>query len=241
MNLKKWDKLPQEMQVREVWPYYRCLQKKSFSLCIKRMMDIVLSLMLLFLLVPVFFAIAVMIRRDSKGPVFFSQERVTQYGRIFRMYKFRTMSVRAQRGTQVTLKNDRRITKVGKILRRYRLDELPQLVNILAGDMTFVGTRPEVPYYVKKYKRDMRATLLLPAGVTSEASIYFKDEEKLLESAESADQVYLTEILPEKMKYNLAQIKEFSIWKDIKILVYTVVKVAGFEKDCKNGWEMDNS
>lgn len=228
MKLRKWDELPPGMRVEEVRVYYDCLQKKAMALKFKRVLDVVFAVLLFLLSAPVFLLIAVVVKLDSKGPVFFRQERVTQYGKIFRIYKFRTMSADPRRtGTQVTLKNDRRITKTGKLLRKYRLDELPQLLNILAGDMTFVGTRPEVPYYVKKYKPRMRATLLLPAGVTSEASIYFKDEEKLLECAKDADRVYIKQILPKKMEYNLAQLEGFSIWRDVKTMVHTVVRVAG--------------
>ena len=226
MKLRKWDDLPSGIRREEVRPYYCSLQKKAVSLQVKRILDVMFSVGLLTVLAPVFLILAMLIKRDSKGPVFFRQERVTQYGRIFRIYKFRTMYVDTEhKGIQVTLKNDSRITDIGRVLRKYRLDELPQLLNILMGDMTFVGTRPEVPGYVRRYRPDMRATLLLPAGVTSEASIYFKDEDRLLECAEDAEQVYLKEILPEKMVYNLKQLEGFSIWRDFKTLVYTVVQV----------------
>jgi len=227
LKLRKWDELPSGIRREEVRPYYCSLRRKAVSLLLKRLLDVIFSVLLLTVLAPVFLVLAVLIKRDSRGPVFFRQERVTQYGRIFRIYKFRTMSADAKyKGTQVTLKNDSRVTDIGRVLRRYRLDELPQLINVLAGDITFVGTRPEVPDYVRRYQPAMRATLLLPAGVTSEASIYFKDEDTLLERAEDADQVYLAEILPQKMAYNLEQLKEFSIWRDFKTLVHTVVQVA---------------
>lgn len=227
MKLRKWDELPPGIRREEVRPYYCSLRKKTASLQLKRILDVMLSAGLLTALAPVFLILALLIKRDSNGPVFFRQERVTQYGKIFRIYKFRTMSADAEhKGTQVTLKNDSRITDIGRMLRKYRLDELPQLLNILAGDMTFVGTRPEVPDYVRRYQPVMRATLLLPAGVTSEASIYFKDEDRQLACAEDADQVYLTEILPKKMAYNLAQLEGFSIRRDFKTLVHTVVQVA---------------
>lgn len=128
-------------------------------------------------------------------------------------------------GSQVTTKGDARVTRMGKLLRGCRLDELPQLFNILAGDMTFVGTRPEVEKYVKQYTNEMKATLLLPAGVTSRASIEYKDEEKLLENAENADEIYVQNVLPEKMKYNLKAIENFSFWEDIKTMFATVVAV----------------
>ena len=227
MKLRKWDDLPSGIRRREVRPYYCSLRKKTVSLRLKRILDVIFAVGLLIALAPVFLILAVLIKRDSKGPVFFRQERVTQYGRIFRIFKFRTMSADAEhKGAQVTLKNDCRITDIGRVLRKYRLDELPQLINILAGDMTFVGTRPEVPDYVRRYQPAMRATLLLPAGVTSEASIYFKDEDRMLACAEDAQQTYLKEILPRKMAYNLEQLKGFSIWRDFKTLVHTVVQVA---------------
>ena len=156
----------------------------------------------------------------------FRQVRVTQYGKQFRIFKFRTMVNNADKiGTQVTTKNDARVTKVGKFLRKCRLDEIPQLLNIILGDMTFVGTRPEVVKYVDKYTDEMMATLLLPAGVTSEASIQYKDEELLLAHADDADETYINEVLPEKMKYNLRSIETFSFSSDIRTMLRTVAAV----------------
>jgi lipopolysaccharide/colanic/teichoic acid biosynthesis glycosyltransferase len=182
-------------------------------------MDVaVSSVMLVFLAIPMA-VIAVMIKLDSEGPVFFRQERVTQYGRIFKIYKFRTMVENAQQlGTQVTVAEDARITRVGKVLRRYRMDEFPQLFNILAGDMTLVGTRPEVIKYVKCYTPEMYATLLLPAGLTSRTSIAYKDEDKLLTDAKDADKTYVEEILPVKMKYNLESLRRFGVMEDATVL-----------------------
>lgn len=222
----KWDKLPQNMQVEEVKKYYEILQKHKVSLILKRLSDIIVAGVLFVILLPLLLILAICIKLDSKGPVFFRQVRVTKYGKTFRIFKFRTMVNNADKvGTQVTTKGDVRITKVGKVLRGCRLDELPQLLNILAGDMTFVGTRPEVEKYVAYYTNEMKATLLLPAGVTSRASIEYKDEDKLLESAENADQVYIEQILPEKMKYNLQAIEQFSFWQDIKTMFATVAAV----------------
>jgi lipopolysaccharide/colanic/teichoic acid biosynthesis glycosyltransferase len=190
------------------------------------MMDVaVSSVMLVFLAVPMA-VIAVMIKLDSQGPVFFRQERVTQYGRIFKIYKFRTMVENAQQlGTQVTVAQDARITRVGKVLRRYRMDEFPQLFNILAGDMTLVGTRPEVIKYVKCYTPEMYATLLLPAGLTSRTSIAYKDEDKLLTDAKDADKTYVEEILPVKMKYNLESLRRFGVMEDATVLWNTFKSV----------------
>ena len=186
--LRKWEDLPKMMQTEAVRPYYEYLNKRRGSLLLKRMFDIVVSTVLLILVSPILVILSVMIVADSKGGVFYRQERVTQYGRVFRIFKFRTMVANADKiGTQVTVQNDNRITKVGEKLRKYRLDELPQLFNILMGDMTLVGTRPESTHYVEHYTPEMYATLLLPAWVTSEASIRYKDEAELLKNAEDAD------------------------------------------------------
>ena len=166
------------------------------------------------------------IKLDSKGGVFFRQVRVTKYGKEFRIFKFRTMVNNAPSlGSAVTVKNDARITRVGHFIRKCRLDEIPQLLNVLTGDMTFVGTRPEVKKYVDAYSNEMMATLLMPAGITSIASIKFKDEEKLLDGASDVDKTYIDVVLPQKMKYNLEYIKDFSFIKDIIICVNTVKEV----------------
>lgn len=224
--LKNWNKLPEYMRTDEVRPYYDLLQKKRLSLFFKRVFDIVVSLIMIILCSPILLIISILIVKDSKGGVFYRQERVTQYGRVFRIFKFRTMVKNAdQIGTQVTVSNDSRITKIGSKLRDCRLDELPQLFNIFLGDMTFVGTRPESVHYVKSYTNEMYATLLLPAGVTSEASIEYKDEAELLDQANDVDSVYVNEVLPEKMKYNLNSIKEFSFFKEIATMFRTVFAV----------------
>lgn len=224
--LKNWNKLPEYMRTDEVRPYYDLLQRKKLSLFFKRVFDIVVSLIMIILCSPILLIISILIVKDSKGGVFYRQERVTQYGRVFRIFKFRTMVQNAdQIGTQVTVSNDSRITKIGSKLRDCRLDELPQLFNIFLGDMTFVGTRPESVHYVKSYTNEMYATLLLPAGVTSEASIEYKDEADLLDQADDVDCVYINEVLPEKMKYNLNSIKEFSFFKEIATMFRTVFAV----------------
>ncbi len=224
--MKKWEDLPADMQVPEVRKYYDILKRHRVSLLLKRIFDIIVAGLLIVVLSPVMIILSIMIKADSKGPVFFRQVRVTRYGRPFRIFKFRTMVDHADEiGTQVTTKGDARVTKIGKRLRGCRLDELPQLFNILTGDMSFVGTRPEVPKYVEHYTNVMKATLLLPAGVTSMTSIEYKDEERLLESADDADDVYIKTILPEKMKYNLEAIKKFSFLEDIKTMLTTVIAV----------------
>lgn len=224
--MKAFDKLPAPFQTEEVRPYYEALQKKTGARVAKRVFDIIVALiMLVFLILPIL-VIAVIVKATSPGHIFFRQERVTSYGRHFRIFKFRTMVENAEAlGTQVTTDADSRVTPIGRFLRKYRLDELPQVFNVLGGSMSFVGTRPEVPRYVEQYKDEYYATLLLPAGITSLASIMYKDEEKLLSSAEDADRVYVRDVLPEKMKYNLAYIKNFGFFSDIKLMFKTVKEV----------------
>ena len=226
MRMISWEKLPPQMQTEAVKPYYEILQKKQISLIFKRSFDIVVSLIMLLILSPVFLVLAIAIKLDSKGPVFYRQVRVTQYGKEFRIFKFRTMVNNADKiGSQVTVGGDSRITRVGKVIRECRLDEIGQLLNILGGSMTFVGTRPEVPKYVEKYTPEMWATLLLPAGVTSEASIRYKDEAALLDVAEDVDATYLQDVLPGKMKYNLLELKKFRLSHDFYIMWDTIVTV----------------
>lgn len=224
--LKKWEQLPKQFQTPEVKAYYDILKKHRFELFIKRVFDLLLSMILIGLLSPVLLVISILITLDSKGGVFYRQVRITTNGKEFRIFKFRTMVANADRiGTLVTTEGDRRITKIGSKLRDLRLDELPQLFNIFLGDMSFVGTRPEVKKYVEAYTPEMLATLLLPAGVTSEASICFKDEAELLKDAANADETYIKEILPKKMKYNLDAIRNFSLAGEIKTMFRTVFAV----------------
>lgn len=226
MLLKKWDMLPAFMQTESVREYYDILSHKKISLVVKRLFDIVASFVLLIILSPFMLTIALLIKADSHGPVFFRQERVTQYGRTFRIFKFRTMVDGADRkGSLVTVGNDSRITRMGQLLRKIRLDELPQLINVLTGDMTFVGTRPEVRKYVEAYTDEMNATLLLPAGITSRASIRYKDEDELLDGADDVDKVYTQEVLPGKMAYNLESIKGFSCISELATMFETVTAV----------------
>ena len=224
--LRRWEDLPKRMQNEAVRPYYEQLQKKKVSLFLKRCIDVSLSSTLLLFLAPVMLLIGIAVRLDSPGPALFRQVRVTQYGRQFRIFKFRTMVNHADRmGTQVTASGDARITHLGRKMRHYRLDELPQLLNIFLGDMSFVGTRPEVVKYVREYTDEMTATLLLPAGVTSEVSIQYKDEEKLLADVADVDEAYIHVVLPEKMEYNLKSLKDFSLIHELRIMVDTVIAV----------------
>ncbi len=228
MRLKQWGDLPEKMKNDKVLPYYDIIKKKTASLLWKRVFDICLSVVLLVVLSWLFLILAILIKRDSCGPVLYRQTRITQFYRPFTIYKFRTMTDHGeQMGALVTTQNDMRITKIGKKIRKYRLDELPQLVNVLKGDMTFVGTRPEVLKYVECYDEEMYATLLMPAGITSLASIRFKDEEKILSaySEQEIDKAYQSVILPKKMQYNLDYLRKFSFFYDLQLCFQTIIAV----------------
>lgn len=230
MILKEFKELPKEMQNDSVLKYYDILKQKKIMLLLKRFLDFIGSLILLILLSPILIILAILIKIDSKGPVFYRQERVTTNGKIFKIFKFRTMIQDAdKRGALITGKQDSRITRIGNKIRKCRLDELPQLINILKGEMSFVGTRPEVKKYVDMYTDEMKATLLMPAGVTSMASIKFKDEDEIIskqtKSGKTVEKAYVNDILPEKMKWNLEYIKKFSIFEDLKICIETIGKV----------------
>ena len=226
--LKKWEDLPAFMQVDEVRPYWEALWKKRGQLLLKRVFDIVVALILFVILAIPMAIIAFLIKRDSEGPVFYRQERITTYGKHFRIHKFRTMVSNADKiGTAVTVGNDRRITKIGAKLRGHRLDELPQVLDVISGDMSFVGTRPEAVKYVERYKPEYNATLLMPAGITSEASIRYKDEDKLLNAADDVDKVYFEKVLPEKMKWNLESIRRFRFLRELLTMFRTVFAVLG--------------
>lgn len=226
MVLKAWDRLPAFMRVEEVRPYYEILDRHRRELVLKRIFDVFVAGILLFVLAIPMAVMALLIRMDSPGRAFYRQERVTAYGRKFRIHKFRTMAVGADRfGSQVTVRGDTRVTRIGVFLRKYRLDELPQLIDVLNGSMSFVGTRPEVPKYVECYTEEMKATLLLPAGITSEASIRYKDEAQLLDGVEDVDSTYVDKVMPGKMKWNLWALERFGLWNEMKILGRTVAAV----------------
>ena len=229
MLICKWEKLPENMQTEEVRPYWEKLRKRNWNLFWKRVFDIFVSLFMLILLSPLFLILAIAIKIGSEGPVFYRQVRVTQYGKEFRIHKFRSMTFGADKGSLVTVKGDARVTKVGKFIRKCRLDEVSQLIDVLQGNMSFVGTRPEVPKYVEMYSPEMMASLLLPAGVTSEASILYKDEAELLDAAEDTDKVYVEEVLPAKMYYNLKEITKEGMFHDINVMFMTFFAVLGKE------------
>lgn len=228
MKLREWESLPEFMRCDEVRKYYDILAKKKFELGLKRIFDVLVSCILLIILAVPMLIIAILIKADSPGPVFYRQERVTTYGKKFRIHKFRTMVNNADKiGTAVTVGGDARITKIGGKIRNARIDEIPQLFDVLSGNMSFVGTRPEATKYVEQYSKEMNATLLLPAGITSEASIRYKDEAALLDAADDVDRVYVEKVLPDKMKYNLRSIEKFSFIGEIATMFRTVFAVLG--------------
>lgn len=228
MSFRKWEELPKYMQTKEVRPYWEILYKKKDQLALKRGFDFIVALIMLIVLSVPMAIIAICIKLDSSGDVFYRQERVTTYGRKFRIFKFRTMVSNADKiGSAVTVSSDNRITRIGRFLRKYRFDETPQLINVLTGDMSFVGTRPEVVKYVKKYKPEFYATLLMPAGITSEASIRYKDENKLLDVADDVDKVYIEKVLPAKMVWNLESVRRFRFLREILTMFRTVFAVLG--------------
>ena len=225
--IPKCEKIPDYEENKLLKKYYNYIISKKKSLFLKRIFDILISLILILILLIPMVIISIVIKITSEGHILYKQKRVTQYGREFYIFKFRTMKENADKFGFLTCNNDQRITRIGKILRKFRFDEFPQLINILIGDMTFVGARPEVPKYVEKYTSEMLATLLLPAGLTSISSINFRNESEYLENSSDSDKIYLEKILPEKMKYNLEYLRNFSFFLDIKIMFLTFLKVFG--------------
>lgn len=224
--LLPFEELPEEFQNDAVKKYYNILKNKKSSLVIKRVFDVTISLVLLILLILPIIVISLCVKLTSKGPILYKQVRVTTYNRKFNIYKFRTMVVDADKlGSLVTSARDPRITGIGHFLRKYRLDEIPQIFNVLKGDMSIVGTRPEVPKYVNSYTQAMYSTLLMPAGITSLASIKFKNEDRMLELSTNIDDDYISIILPKKMHYNLLYIKTFNFKNDIYLMLKTVKEV----------------
>lgn len=232
MILRRWEELPKFMRTPEVRPYWEILNKKRWQLGLKRAFDLIVGLVVLLVVAIPMVVIAVAIKLDSRGPVFYRQERVTTYGKRFKIHKFRTMVYNADKiGTAITISNDNRITKVGAKLRRLRLDELPQVLDVISGDMSFVGTRPEVVKYVKAYNPEFYATLLMPAGITSEASIRYKDEYSLLSTTDNVDKVYIKKVLPAKMVWNLESVRRFRFLREILTMFRTVFAVLGKDYD----------
>lgn len=226
MKMPEYLSLPEELRCDEVKHYYDILKTKTSSLVLKRIFDVAVALFLIILLALPMAVIALLIKCTSKGPVIYKQVRVTAFGKRFKIFKFRSMRTDADsKGELLTVGEDSRVTKVGRFIRKFRLDELPQIFHVLSGKMSIVGTRPEVPKFTDKYTNEMLATLLLPAGVTSLASIKFKDEAELLADSSDVDKTYVETILPQKMKYNLEYIENFSFIGDIKLIFKTVAEV----------------
>ena len=192
---------------------------------LKRIFDIISSLFGLILLLPFMIIIAILIKLDSKGPIFFKQVRVTKNGREFKIFKYRTMRVGSDKYSQITVGKDSRITKVGDFLRKYKLDEIPQLINVLIGDMSLVGPRPEVPKYVALYTEEQREILKVRAGITDYASIEFSNENDILANEADPEKAYIEKIMPRKIELNKKYLSEISIMTDIKIILLTIKKI----------------
>lgn len=197
---------------------------------LKRLFDIVASFCGIVILFPLIVIVSILIKLTSKGPVLFKQVRVTKNGRLFKIYKFRTMRENSEGDKQITVGNDSRITGVGHILRKTKLDELPQLFNVLKGEMSLVGPRPEVPKYVELYTEEQREILKVSAGITDYASIYFSNESELLGEAENPEEFYIKKIMPYKIELNKKYIKEIGIVTDIKLIILTILKILGLVK-----------
>lgn len=193
----------------------------------KRAFDLLCAVEGLLLCLPLFAIIALAIKLDSSGPVFFRQQRVGRHGRLFAIHKFRSMHPRShESGSEITVNNDSRITRVGRWLRQWKLDELPQLLDVLYGDMSLVGPRPEVPKYVAVYPDDVRDVVLsVRPGITDLASIRFRDENAMLDSSNDPDTIYREQILPEKLKLQMEYVTEQSFATDMKILLQTASRV----------------
>ena len=192
---------------------------------LKRIFDITLSLFGLIILLPFMLIIAILIKIDSKGPVFFKQIRVTKNGKEFKIFKYRTMRVGSDKYSQITVGKDGRITKIGSFLRKYKLDEIPQLINVLIGDMSLVGPRPEVPKYVALYTEEQEEILKVRAGITDYASIEFSNENDLLASEEDPEKAYIEKVMPKKIELNKKYLSEISVLTDIKIIILTIKKI----------------
>lgn len=202
------------------------LDQKRVQLYLKRIFDFVVSLFGLIVLCPLLLLIAIIIKLDSKGPVFFKQVRVGKNENVFKIFKFRTMIVDAEKkGMQITVGKDSRITKSGHLLRKFKLDELPQLINVLIGDMSFVGPRPEVPKYVALYDEQQRNILRVRPGITDLASIEYRDENTLLAESKNPEDTYIKEIMPRKIELNIEYLKKISLFFDIKLILKTILVI----------------
>lgn len=222
----RYEDLPRSMKKKKVKEYFDFLQGRRFSLGAKRVFDIVVSLVILTICSPFFLILAAAIKIDSRGPVFYRQVRVGRYDQDFRIFKFRTMVANADKiGLSLTTGNDPRITRVGRLIRKCRLDEFSQILNVLCGDMSLVGPRPEVRKYVESYRPEYMATLLVRPGITATSSIAFRNEDEILNKGGDPEEIYVREILPEKMALNLEYLRHISVFHDIKIMFQTVFAV----------------
>jgi lipopolysaccharide/colanic/teichoic acid biosynthesis glycosyltransferase len=193
---------------------------------IKRLFDIVFALVMLVLLLPLFLLLACWVSLDSRGGVFFGQDRVGLGGRHFKLWKFRTMRPQSEISGQLTVgSSDSRITGAGYFLRKFKVDELPQLWNVLRGEMSVVGPRPEVPRYVAHYTNEQRAVLNVRPGITDYASLQYFDESDLLAKSENPEETYIKEILPTKLRLNLIYIQSRSFWGDLRIIALTGLRI----------------
>lgn len=221
-----YESLPETMKDESVRPYWNLLLSRRRSLALKRLFDIIVSAVLLVLLSPFFLLLAAAVKIDSPGPVFYRQTRVGRYGRDFKIYKFRTMVSNADKiGPPLTSGRDPRITRVGSLIRKLRLDEFSQLLNVLGGSMSLVGPRPEVRRYVDVYQPEYMATLLIRPGITAPSSIAFKDEDRLLNAGGDPERIYIEKILPPKMSLNLEYLRKISVMRDIQIIFQTIAAV----------------
>ena len=210
----------QKMDIAQV------LEKRKLQLALKRLMDIVISGGALLVLWPVLLSVAIAIKIDDPGPVFYRQVRVGRGGREFRIFKFRTMVVDAdKKGLQITVGRDSRITRVGAFLRKTKLDELAQLINVFVGEMSFVGPRPEVPRYVDLYTPYQRQVLLVRPGITDYASIAYRNENDMLEGAEDPERMYIDVIMPDKIELNMKYLREISPVADIRLIFSTIIAI----------------
>ncbi|MBD7916135.1 sugar transferase [Clostridium sp. Sa3CUN1] len=192
---------------------------------IKRVFDFIVSLIGIIILSPIFIIVSIAIKVDSKGSILFLQKRVGQYGKEFNIYKFRTMVTDAEKlGKQITVGKDNRITRVGSFLRKFKIDELPQLFNVLKGDMSLVGPRPEVPKYVSLYNEEQRKVLDVRPGITDIASLRYKDENDILGKVDNPEEYYINVIMKDKLKLNLEYIEKNNVFFDIYLIIKTIIK-----------------
>lgn len=204
----------------------RKIEKKKLNFVCKRVFDFTASLLGLLILSPILLVTAIFIKIDSRGPIFFKQKRVGKNKKTFEIYKFRTMVTDAEKmGKQITVGNDRRITRIGKVIRKCKLDELPQLINVLKGEMSLVGPRPEVPRYVELYDEYQEQILLVKPGITDYASIKFINENEILGASSDPEEEYIKEIMPNKIELNMQYINNFSIFEDIRLILKTILYI----------------